>query len=60
MPEVPPVMRTVLFSKVFIVGLNVAKTDFLAKFLSYTAFRRVERRSKAIRPIARESKTDIR
>ncbi len=25
MPEVPPVMRTVLFSKVFIVGLNVAK-----------------------------------
>jgi len=27
MPEVPPVMRTVLFSKVFIVGLNVAKVD---------------------------------
>src|SRR6266446_740582 len=25
MPVVPPVMRTVLFSKVFIVGLNVAK-----------------------------------
>jgi hypothetical protein len=24
MPEVPPVMRTVLFWKVFIVGLNVA------------------------------------
>jgi hypothetical protein len=31
MPEVPPVMRTVLFSKVFIVGLNVLKIDFLAK-----------------------------
>jgi hypothetical protein len=34
MPEVPPVMRTVLFSKVFIVGLNVAKIDFLAKVAS--------------------------
>jgi hypothetical protein len=31
MPEVPPVMRTVLFWKVFIVGLNVANVDFSAK-----------------------------
>jgi hypothetical protein len=31
MPEVPPVMRTVLFSKVFIVGVNIAEIDFLAK-----------------------------
>ena len=31
MPEVPPVMTTVLFSKVFIVGLNVAKIDFFGK-----------------------------
>ena len=27
MPEVPPVMRTVLFSKVFIVGPSVANVD---------------------------------
>jgi hypothetical protein len=31
MPEVPPVMRTVLFWKFFIVGLNVANVDFSAK-----------------------------
>jgi len=31
MPELPPVIRTVLFSKVFIIGLNVANVDLSAK-----------------------------
>ena len=36
MPEVPPVMRTLLFSKVFTFGLNVAKIDLLAKVVHLT------------------------
>jgi hypothetical protein len=36
MPEVPPVMRTRLFSKVFTFGLNVAKIDLLAKVVHLT------------------------
>jgi hypothetical protein len=31
MPEAPPVMRTVLFSNVFMVGLNVTNAEYSTK-----------------------------
>jgi hypothetical protein len=31
MPELPPVIRTVLFSKLFMVGLNVTNAEYSAK-----------------------------